>query len=112
MALDFACSVVVFNFEHEWLRQKPKVQLRSPYDLFTKAIALHNCADSYEDRYTAGTHLLISLRHHQIGKRLALAGTQLKQQGWKLIQGAWPMQPCGVHSVVRAGSASVGLGRI
>lgn len=66
------------------------VPLRSPRDLLTEAMALHNCADSYEDKCAAGTHLLISLRHHQTGKRLALASMQLKEEGWELTRVAGP----------------------
>lgn len=66
------------------------VPLRSPRDLLTEAMALHNCADSYEDDCAAGTRLLISLRNPQTGKRLALAGMELKDKGWALTQVAGP----------------------
>lgn len=72
--------------QHNGSGQLVWVPLRSPRDLLTEAMALHNCADSYEDDCAAGTHLLISLRHSQTGKRLALAGFQLREIGWALTQ--------------------------
>ena len=66
------------------------VPLRSPRDLLTEAIALHKCADSFEDKCAAGSHLLVSLRHSRTGKRLALVSMELNDKGWVLGQVAGP----------------------
>lgn len=84
---------------YPWLPHPPQhdssglavwVPLRTPRDLLTEAMAMRNCADSYEDGCATGTELLISLRHPQTGRRLALVGMQLKNDGWAVTQVAGP----------------------
>lgn len=62
------------------------VPLRSPRELLTEAMALHNCADSYEDDCADGTTILISIRQVHTGKRLALVETKLRSGQWQLEQ--------------------------
>lgn len=62
------------------------VPLLSRGALLKEAIALHNCVDSYADDCRAETRLLLSLRDHRTGKRVALAGLDRSGDSWALGQ--------------------------
>jgi hypothetical protein len=65
------------------------VPLRSPRDLLTEAMALHNCADSYKDDCAAGTTYSSACAIPRPASD-ALAGMELKDKGWALTQVAGP----------------------
>ncbi len=66
------------------------VPLLSRGALLKEAIALHNCVDSYADACRAETQLLLSLRDHRTGKRVALVGLKRSGDSWSLGQVAGP----------------------
>ena len=66
------------------------VPLLTPAALLQEAITLHNCADTYTNRCQQGTHLLLSLRDHVTGKRVALACLERNSESWILGQVAGP----------------------
>lgn len=77
-----------------WLRSLPwegidrvrVVPLLSPRSLREEGIALHNCADRYEDVCRAEDCILLSLRDPASGKRIALMGLDRNRGGgiWQL----------------------------
>ena len=62
------------------------VPLQSREALLREAIALHNCADAYQDRCRAETHVLISLRLWAGDRHVALACMERRGNNWVVSQ--------------------------
>lgn len=62
------------------------VPLQSPTALVREAIALHNCADAFQNRCRAENTVLISLRLWATDKRVALVSFELAGGEWRLTQ--------------------------
>lgn len=66
------------------------VPLLSPGALLKEAIALHNCADSFENDCREEGVVLLSLRDRRSGKRVALARLDRNGDSWSLGRVAGP----------------------
>lgn len=66
------------------------VPLQSAGALRQEAFALHNCADAFEGRCRAETHVLLSLRERATNKVVALASVKQFGQNWVLNQLSGP----------------------
>lgn len=66
------------------------VPLQSLQALLREAIELHNCADAFQDRCRAESHILISLRLRATDKPVALACIERRGSNWVLGQLAGP----------------------
>jgi hypothetical protein len=80
------------------------VPLLSRHAVLKEAIALHNCADSYVDDCRAEVRLLLSLRDHRTGKRVALACLDRNGDTWVLGEVAGP---CNRFASLRVKTAAV-----
>ncbi|MFP5383384.1 MAG: PcfJ domain-containing protein [Gammaproteobacteria bacterium] len=83
-----------------WLRKQPwehisrlhVVPLLSPHAVLEEGLAMHNCADRFVDDCAQGYAILLSLRDHATGKRVALMALRRKRKigEWELHQLAGP----------------------
>lgn len=83
------------------------VPLQSPSDLMQESIALHNCADQYEDKCRNESVVLLSLRRPMNGRRVALACLERKRSTWHLVQLAGPCNNMVSHAVWHAARQAV-----